>query len=405
MLAAGLALLLLAGRRRWEPSLAVSLAVAAGLRGAVLVLAAHRGWQPYDFINDFPDAANSVLHHQDPLVTARGWHFLPAMAYVFAADLKLSTAMGVSWRFAGRVLPVVADLVTVGIVGRLASDAPRRRRFQYACHPVPILVACVHGQLEPIAMAFLVGALVAGRARRATGAGALLGGAIAVNSWPVLGLPGLLVMLRSTSARTRAVVAAIAVPLLSFVTIPLFADGGIAELWRSAKHVLGVRPVTGEWGWSAALAMATGSHGALVVSPSWGRIGNLASVVAILAVLAIWRRAHPLDLVTVVIIATLAVTARWGTQYLEWIVPFLVVRPTRWSTAASVAMSAWAGVGYLYLTTLDGSTYWAEHGWWALSSLPVIAVLVIAAPWRRRTAQLDESAGRFDVLLDRAATA
>lgn len=379
LLAGGLAALLLAGHRRWQPPLAVTLGVAVALRLATLGLAASRGWQPYDFVNDFPAAAQSVMHHADPLVTARagGWHFLPPMAYLNAGLLKLGGALGVGWPVIGRIVPVAADVCNVLLVGRLATRLPATRRFQYACNPIAILVCAVHGQIEPVALTFALAALVLARHRRAAAAGAAIGMAIAVNSWPVLILPGVVLFVRGLRARTTVLVGAVVVPLAFLLTVPLASGGGFHEVFTALRDVLTTRPVTGTWGWSAAIAVLNGSHGAPVVSSALGLAGDVV-VLAAFALLAYrWRASDPLALVGALILGFLVCTSRFGAQYLLWAVPFVTLRPTRSTGPVLVAAGAWAGAGYLYLTTLSKSTYPSANMLWALSSLVVVVGLLI----------------------------
>jgi hypothetical protein len=106
--------------RLLAPPLSVTLAVALGLRLAVMAVAFHR--TPYDVALWFRSTGEAVLQHQDPLLVLPRyeWNFLPAMPYVHA--LELST--GLPWEIAGKLCPLLADLVTTVLVGTLA--APER---------------------------------------------------------------------------------------------------------------------------------------------------------------------------------------------------------------------------------------------------------------------------------------
>lgn len=379
ILTAALVVLLAAERYHWQPAMPAALGVALVFRIAVAALAAHNSWQPYDFINDFPAAALAVLHHQDPLLTARvgGWHFLPPMAYICAAMLKLGTSLGIGWPVIGRVVPVVADLANVVLVGRLAQRVPATRRLQYAVNPVAIMVCAIHGQIEPVALAFGLGALLLARRGRAGWAGLAIGAALAVNTWPVLILPGVVLFVRGWRARAIVLAGAVVVPLAFLLTIPLAAGGGWTGL-VAAVHVLAhTRPVTGTWGWGAVVDLLGGSGGLLVVSPVLGLLGDLAILVGLFLVAYRWRRADPLTLVTALIAVFLVCTTRFGTQYLAWIAPFLNARPNRWSNRVLILASLWAGTGYLYLTTLPQASYWVANGRWSVASLVVVAGLVL----------------------------
>jgi Glycosyltransferase family 87 len=381
LLVAGLALTAIAQRRGWSPSLRTALAVGVALRVTVWSLAAAQSWQPYDFLNDFSAAATAVLHHQDPMLTGRawGWPFLPTLAYMLAAELKLGQIAHLQWQVVGRLVPVLADLVLIPLVGRLAVKRASLRRFQYACNPLAIMVCAIHGQLEPEVLALGVAALLMARSRRWAGAGSLFGLSVAVGSWSVLLAPGVLVALRDWRHRLYAACTAIAVPVAILLTSPLTVGTPIGRLPDVVRGLIGVRAVVGTWGWTAIV-----THGATEVLPVEGRVGTLVLVAALVLAGYLWRRADPVDLTCVLLITFLLVSPRVGAQYLVWPIPFLIARPTRYAWPAIVAATVWAGFGYLFL--------WQQFSWmhvstWALSSWAVIPLLALAMPWARRRAE------------------
>ncbi|WP_030165526.1 glycosyltransferase 87 family protein [Spirillospora albida] len=388
LLACGLALAVLAQRRHWRPSPAVTLAVALGFRAVLLIIAAGSGWQPVDFEQGFQPAGEAILDGRDPVLSTNGsWHFLPFVPYFYALGL----AVGLPWEIAGRIWTVLADLVLVALVGRLAGPRTAAlRRFQYACNPVALMVAVIHAQVEPISLVFLVAAyLVARKAaeetgRRAAGsavaAGALFGLALSAKSWPIILLPVVLAMLPGWRVRFYGLVAAGAVPLAFLVTLPLVVDTDWEAITNVFGYLGGVRPIVGEWGWTALL---TGGDWALV--PAYSRIGQIILYTTLGVVAWLWRRADKVDMTTAMLLAFLVVTPRMGAQYLMWFMPFLVARPTRWATGAITAAALWAGSGYLLLTQFDESTWWTMHSWWSRASILVIPWLVLAMPWERRT--------------------
>lgn len=388
-----LVLCLVAGRRRWAPSLAVALGVGAALRIGAMLLAWRLRVNPYDFGVDFPTAADNVLHLHDPVLNARegGWHFMPLMAYVLAGQRWVSQVTGLDWAIAGRLVPIAADLVLTMLVGRLSAENGALRRFQWACNPLAILVCAFHGQLEPPALAFGVGALLIARSdrpRRAVLAGLLLGLSIATNSWPVLLAPGILLALPDLRRRVTAALTTGGVLLLMLISEPLVVPDGqgvVGQAYAIARTLAHTRPVIGEWGWTA---VATG--GAQIVDPTIGRIGTFVLGAGLLAALWWWRRADPLTLTAAALLAFLICTHRVGAQYLLWPLPYLFARPTRGTWPAFAAMSVWAGMGYLWVSGhMSYETWLGRHAVWALSSLAVIAVLVYALPGRRRGIRRD----------------
>ncbi|RAY12231.1 hypothetical protein DPM19_26290 [Actinomadura craniellae] len=385
LLITGFALALIAQWRGWRPSLRMALGVGIGLRLVLLIIAAGSDWQPVDFVQSFRPAGEAILARQDPILTTDGaWRFLPMIPYVYALPLGL----GIPWEISGRLVTVVADIVLIVLVGKLAAgggtdDKAAGRealaRFQYACNPLALMVAVIHAQLEPVSLVFLVGAYLAARSGRGWYAGVLFGLALSAKSWPIILLPVLLAMLPTWRLRAQAFVMAGAVPVLFLLSLPLGAGTPLSKL-REISQVLGwVRPIVGEWGWTA---MMTGGEWALV--PAFSKYGQMVLYATLLVVMIAWWRSDKVDTTTAMLLAFMLVTPRLGAQYLLWFVPFLIARPTRFGQAALASAALWAGLGYIYLTQYVDYDWWWRHRWWAQASLLVIPVLGAAIPWERR---------------------
>lgn len=422
MLATGTALFVVAQWRGWRPSLRTALAVGIALRVAVLILADVSSWQPFDFADDFSAAAIAVLHHQDPLLTGRsgGWHFLPTMAFVFAGELWLAYATHLPWQLVGRLAPVLADVALIPLVARLGGDRGRLRGFQYACNPLSIAICAIHAQIEPEMLAFGVaafavamsqgapaaGGLVPGPmahgwrpASRSLGsrslgsrsavvaraAGILLGASLAMGTWTVLLLPGMLRALPRHGPRVRAAAWAVLVPVVVLLTSPLTVGTPAGKLPTVVSTLIGAQPLVGDWGWTA---IAT--HGQEVDSAALARPGMLILIAALLAVGYLWRRADPIDLTTALLITFLIFTPRFGDQYLMWPLPFLIARRAKFGTQAVLLASVWAGIGEVYLGPLSPDAWQHAHVWWAYSSLALVGSLLLAlAGIRRRRPEPD----------------
>lgn len=383
VLALGFAAAVYAQRRGLEPSLRTSLIVGIGLRLVLLVLAATSAWQPVDFVEGFKPAGEAILAGQDPVLYTEGsWHFLPMIPYLYALGL----GVGLPWEIAGRLCTVVADVVLIVLVGRLAGPSRQKlAQFQYACNPLVLMVAAIHGQVEPVSLVFLVAAYLAARNSQAVWAGALFGLALSAKSWPIILLPIVLWLLPTWKQRLYGLVAAGAVPLLFLVTLPLFVHSDWAALLDVASYLGGVRPIVGEWGWTAHL---TGGDWELV--PLYSQIGQLAIYTSLALVIWFWRKADKIDITIAMLLAFMVVTPRMGAQYLTWFVPFLIARPTRFTQPALGFAALWAGLGYLWLTQYDEDTWWEYHSYWTRASILVIPWLVLALPWSRRTPTRDD---------------
>lgn len=394
ILVAGLVAAVLAQWRGWRPSWWTVFGVGVGLRLILLVFAATDSWQPVDFAEGFRPAGLAILHHQDPVLATQGsWHFLPMIPYFYA----LALATGLPWEFAGRVCTLVADITLIGLVGRLAGrERSRQAAFQYACNPIALMIAIIHAQVEPVALVFLVAAYIVARSTRpldggalrgrgamdAAWAGALFGFALSAKSWPIILLPVVLAMLPTWRQRLYGLCAAGAVPMFFLVTLPLVVDTSWTNMLNVARYLGEVRPIVGEWGWTAVM---TGGDWQLASTAA--KIGQVVLYSTILLVMWLWWRSDRVDQTSAILLAFMVVTPRMGAQYLLWFVPFLCARGTRWSRPAMTLGAIWAGLGYIYLTQFDDNGWWKNHEWWAISSVAVIPFLVLAMPWSRRVSR------------------
>lgn len=397
LLAIGVALMLVAQRRDWRPSLALTIYVALVLRVAMLALT----WriQPYDLANDFKAAGLDVLHHQDPILNNRqnGWGSLPVYAFVLAGAYWGSVHLHVSWLIIARFPTILSDLGVVVLVGVLAGTVGERaalRRFQYACSPLPILVSSVHGQAEPFCFLFVLGAfaliLRAGpqlSGRRASAAGIVFGLAVASQTWPVIFGPALLLAVPTWRRRAQFTAGAAGILALLFVTLPVTVGTPVAKLPYIAKHIIVTRPTIGTWGWSGVWLTVHPTKLPTWQDPLWLNAGSIGAKVAIVgALLAVWwwRRAHPLDIATATTTVFLAITPSFGNQYLAWQAPSATARPARLSILLQIVLGAYAAIFYLPMEMLTGQDWNDANNVMMFVSLLVIAFMIAALPWQRR---------------------
>ena len=407
LLVTGVVLARLAQWKGWKPSLAVTLAVGIGFRVAVMILAVVSAWQPVDFVNSFKPAGEAILAHKDPVLESNGgWHFLPTIPYIYGLLLWFN----IPWEVAGRLVTVVADIILIPLVGKLAGGKDAGlRAFQYACNPLALLVASIHGQVEPVSLVFGVAAFVVARnartsrpVRNAVFAGLLMGLALCAKSWPIWLVPGMLLFLPGLRTRLYGLVATGVPPLFFLATLPIGAGTSLSQLPEVIKTIGDVRPIIGEWGWTA---IAVGGHWTL--DADLARYGQWMIYGSLLIVAILWRRADPVDLTTALLLTFMIVTPRLGAQYLLWFMPFLVARPTRFAWPAILGTSTWAALGYLYLTQYTAADWAALHAPWAMSSIVLLPVLLAALPWgTRRTGGivLDTGTGEQTRSPARAAT-
>jgi hypothetical protein len=433
LLVAGVVFALIAQWRDWRPPLIVAILVGVGVRVLIMYTSAIDSWQPVDFMESFKPAGEAVLRGQDPVLASEGgWHFLPTIPYVYGILLWL----GIPWEYAGRLVTVVADIVLIPLVAKLAGGPKASlRALQYALNPLAVLIACVHGQVEPVALVFGVAAFVVARGpgrpdragmttevvakvRRGVAAyglqtsvkrvlgpggmlhrallpgpgdraglkrgaltGLLMGLALCAKSWPIWLIPGMLLLLPNLRSRVAAMFLTGLVPVFFLVTLPVFAGTSLEQIPQVIHTIQDIRPIVGEYGWTP---WFTGGDWAL--RPDLASFGTNLIYISVVAVILWWRRADPIDMTTAILLVFMVMTPRLGAQYLLWFMPFLVARPTRFAWPAIVAVSLWTGYGYLYMTQFDTNTWWGLHSDWSRASIALLPILALAMPWGRRIA-------------------
>jgi hypothetical protein len=397
LLAVGVALMVIAQRRNWRPSLAAAIWVALVLRLVMLALAYHI--QPYDLVNDFQTAGIDVLHHQDPILNNRqnGWGSLPVYAFVLAGAEWATLHLHVSWLIIARLPAILCDVGVVVLVGALAGAAgerPALRRFQYACNPLAILVSSVHGQAEPACFLFTLGAFVlilrAGpqiSGRLAATAGILFGLAVATQTWPAVFGPALLLAVPTWRRRAQFAAGTAGLLALIFVTLPVTVGTPVGKLFYIATQLAETRPSFGSWGWAGVWLTVHPTHLPVWQDPLWVNAASIGSKIAVVgALLAVWwwRRAHPLDVATATTTVLVALTPSFGAQYLLWPTPSATARPARLSLALQIVLGVYAGIFYLPMQMLTGRNWDKVNDVMMFVSLGVIAFMIAALPWRRR---------------------
>ncbi|MCA2190530.1 hypothetical protein [Nonomuraea cavernae] len=401
------------------------------VRVLLLFTAANDSWQPVDFVESFRPAGEAVLNGEDPVLASEGgWHFLPTIPYVYGILLWF----GIPWEYAGRLVTVVADILLIPLVAKLAGGPKASlRALQYALNPLALLVASIHGQVEPVALVFGVAAFVVARGpgspdrvgvttdvvakvrrgmaaygwrtalhrvvgpggmlhrallpgptdradlKRAALAGLLMGLALCAKSWPIWLIPGMLLLLPHLRSRIVALFTTGLVPLFFLATLPIFAGTRIDQIPDVIDTIRDIRPIVGEWGWTPHF---TGGDWAL--RADLASFGTNLIYLCVIAVVLIWRRADPIDMTTAILLVFMVVTPRLGAQYLLWFMPFLIARPTRFAWPAIIGVSFWAAYGYIYMTQFDTDTWWALHADWSRASIVLLPLLVLAMPWGRR---------------------
>jgi hypothetical protein len=140
---------------------------------------------------------------------------------------------------------------------------------------------------------------------------------------------------------------------------------------------------TGIWGWTGIQRLAGNvgqGFGGPGVDP-YQRLGLVAVVVALgLVVLVLWSRLDGAELTAALMLAFLAVTAGFGSQYLLWPAALLMITGG-WRAWVYLTLAAGYAV-FFYLVFFPAPTIAGER-LLVYGSIPVIAAALLALPWRR----------------------
>jgi hypothetical protein len=355
---------------------AVSVAVAAALRITFALMTSTR-FTPWDVALYFRSTAEAILHGRDPLMTLPGreWNFLELMPYVHALELR----SGLPWVFAVKIAPIGADLVLVWIVSRLAGPEGRTRALQYAVNPLSLLVASLHGQVEPVALALALGGVLLLRKERPVLAGVLLGAAVAAKTWPIVILVAVL-PLRKPRRAAKIVAASAVVPAACLASGVLFLDTNVPH---ALSRLISYSGFVYNWTWSGTWLML--GHKGTGYDSQLSGIGSLLIVAGVAITLWLLRRHPPEARALGALAAVLVCTAGFGNQYLFWVLPLVVALSARWRNQYAIAASVWAAIAYLNpFGTLGTREYLIGLSWLPAAFL----VAVIAEQVRRKPSQL-----------------
>lgn len=370
-----------AGFSRNQVPVVVSVVIGGLLRVAFALITSKK-YTPDDVAVTFRATAVAVLHGQDPLLVLPGrqWNFLELMPYVHALEFK----SGLPWVEAVKIAPITADLVLIWLVSRLAGADGRTRALQYAVNPLSLLVVSLHGQVEPVALAFALGGILLLKKNRHVLAGVLLGAAVAAITWPVLVLIAVL-PLRQPKRITQILAGSAIVPVACLASGVIFLHTNIPQAIGKITTYSG--PVSG-WTWSGTW-MLLGHRVAGYSSPLRG----LSWVLIILGVsTALWLlRRHPPEVRALgTLAAVLACTAGFGVQYLLWVLPLAFAVGSRWRNHYTAAAGFWALLFYAGPPGTAAAEYRSGLSWLPAGLLVAIIVeLVRRPPYRTVTAPAD----------------
>jgi len=226
------------------------------------------------------------------------------------------TTLPVMWI---KIVLLVVDMCNVYLV-YLLSKRSIPTSFLYAINPITIMITAIHGQFDVLPVFFLLWALYLLQNYHQWRSLLVYSLAIASKTWPIF-------FALSFMRRIRPWYGIVLVALVPVLCIAIY--GIIFEVsWMSMITVIkNYRGVFGTWGIGQLVYMGWG-----ISSPHNTRWLRILFFLALGVVALIVRRENLLDEILVLLLFFYAATFAFATQYLAWLVPFLLLRkPWGWS--------------------------------------------------------------------------
>ncbi|HEX8422500.1 MAG TPA: glycosyltransferase 87 family protein [Pyrinomonadaceae bacterium] len=281
----------------------------------------------------------------------------PFMVHAIRSMGFLADATHLPFRFWLRLPSIVADLGNLFLVWKLVEHTTSLRQSAavrvwplslvlLAVYPGSILISGFHGNTDPLMIFFVVLSIYLLTVRRLPWlAGAAFGMALNIKIVPLVFAPAIFLFLPDLPTRLKFFVTAATVFFVG--SLPYLLQDPFV-IW---KTVFGYKSLYGRWGWTRLVVkyvpgLAPPSVGNLelvgghALIASAGRFVMLASIVAASFWMNLRRHKPPLFVqCALVAFLFLFLTPGFGTQYLAWPVPWLVVLGA-WSACAYYLASA-----------------------------------------------------------------
>ena len=360
-----------------------SVAVAAVLRIAFAALTS-RKYTPPDVARYFRTTAELLLQGKDPVhdMSGRQWNFLELMPAIHAVELR----SGLPWVYAVKIAPILADVVLVALVARFAVHDGPTRALQYAVNPLSLLVASLHGQVEPVALALALGGILLIKNGRPVLGGVLLGAAVAAKTWPVVILLAVL-PLRDLRRLVRIVAGAAVVPLACLILGVLFLD---TRPLTDLRHMASYSSFVNLWTWSGTI-ISLGVKNVSQYDSSLAPVGSLLIAAGVTVTLWLLRRSAPEVRALGVLCAVLICTAGFGYQYLLWMLPLMMALSGPIRTWYVVAAGGWAAIAYLQPLIPAANGYTLRGLSWLPATLLLMALIELVKNRVSRTGEAPNS--------------
>jgi hypothetical protein len=259
--------------------------------------------------------------------------YLPLQMYAIAAASRVAERSAVPFELLVKLPAAMADAVIPIVISRWVTPSVSRARatraaLAYAANPISIFVACVHGQFDSVPLLFMMMSLVL--LRRGTApprvvarAGVLLGLAVLDKTWPVIVVPLAVTRVRGWRARSLLIGSAALVLVAGTSLYCVLLDVGPGPLLDSVRTYTGLGDI---WGYPLLLSRARHLLSWVGALREW--VVPVEPVILGAGLVAATILAVPMPLEeggALVLFAFYVFTYGWGSHYLTWIVPFLLL--------------------------------------------------------------------------------
>ena len=284
----------------------------------------------------------------NPYQAPRLYPYPPAWVWAEAGGAWLARRTGLSFAVLVKLPVLAADLGIVALLARAGGSGPlgAMAAWGYAVHPASLLVGGFHGQFDALALVLVLLSLRWLDRGRPDASALGLAGGIAVKSFPVLLVP-LFAWAAHRDPRARLRYALLATVPVALALLPY----AIHDLPALRRELLGYRGVA-DFGWIGAvrglrwlagfgLARGEAQHWPLLVAAGrWLFLAAYATIVV--GVVSRRLRWTAAEATLGVFLAFLGLYGALSAQYLVWIVPFALLRPSRadawYALAAAVGL-------------------------------------------------------------------
>lgn len=299
----------------------------------------------------YREQALPVLRGENVYAVTDGvFPYTPVSMFYPALCLAVSGLLGVPFHVVIKLFPILSDLGIVLLLrnreaGLLPPRGTARAAVLFAVSPVSILVSSFHGNNMSFVVLLMLSAYVLFRTdpeRNLTAAGLVLGLAIGWRSFPVLLLPFFLSSLPGAGRKIRFAAAAVVPTALSLVPFALVdAPSMLGEILGYS----GIGIHHGPFGVARGLHLLSIESLSWETPPGWAAwmSGSKLAFLALYAIAALHaKRVGLLDGALVTFGLFYLVYCGVASQYLVWVVPFLLLKESRvfsWSYELAAAFA------------------------------------------------------------------